>query len=77
MFDTDLSYQQSILLTWEFICWCFQKAFTTDNRIAWTCVTVTQQVFDGEVKDDWYPLTGKQGEDKEGMINLLLSYQVC
>ncbi len=55
----------------------FQKAFTTDNRIAWTHVTVTQAVFDGEVKDDWYPLTGKQGEDKEGMINLILSYQVC
>ena len=53
-----------------------QKAFTTDNRIAWTHVTVTQPVFEGEVKDDWYPLTGKQGEDKEGMINLILSYQV-
>ncbi|XP_071841259.1 toll-interacting protein-like [Apostichopus japonicus] len=52
-----------------------EKAFTTDNRIAWTLVQLPQMIFNGESKEDWYPLSGKQGEDKEGMINLVLAYQ--
>lgn len=52
-----------------------EKAFTTDNRIAWTLVQLPQSIFNGGSKEDWYPLSGKQGEDKEGMINLILSYQ--
>lgn len=52
-----------------------EKAFTTDNRIAWTLIQLPQMIFNGESKEDWYPLSGKQGEDKEGMINLILAYQ--
>ncbi|XP_001196148.2 toll-interacting protein [Strongylocentrotus purpuratus] len=51
-----------------------EKAFTTDNKIAWALITVPPSVMTGETKDDWFPLTGKQGEDKEGMINLIFSY---
>jgi len=31
----------------------------------------------GETVDDWYPLSGKLGEEKEGTINLVLSFTVC
>ena len=26
--------------------------------------------------DDWYPLSGQEGEEKEGVIHLILSIQV-
>ncbi|XP_072165096.1 toll-interacting protein-like [Diadema setosum] len=51
-----------------------EKAFTTDNKIAWALITLPPTVLNGETRDDWYPLTGRQGEDKEGMINLIFSY---
>ena len=30
----------------------------------------------GETSDDWHPLSGKQGEGKEGMVNLIMNYTV-
>ena len=30
----------------------------------------------GEMVDDWYPLSGQEGEEKEGVIHLILSIQV-
>lgn len=47
-----------------------------DELIAWTQITVPKQVMSGETHEDWYPLSGKQGEGVEGMINLVLSYSV-
>jgi len=49
-------------------------SFTMDELIAWTTITIPQQVLSGETHEDWYPLNGKQGEGVEGMINLVLSY---
>lgn len=48
--------------------------FTMDELIAWTDITIPDGVFRGETHEDWWPLTGKQGEDQEGFINLVLSF---
>lgn len=48
--------------------------FTMDELIAWTDILIPDAVFRGETHEDWHPLTGKQGEDQEGFINLVLSF---
>jgi len=55
---------------------CVQRSFTMDDRVAWTHVSIPERVMKGETVDDWYPLSGKLGEEKEGTINLVLSYTV-
>lgn len=53
-----------------------ERSFTVDELIAWTQITIPQQVLSGETHEDWYLLDGKQGEGQEGMINIVLSYTV-
>uniref|UniRef100_A0A023GF47 Putative toll-interacting protein n=1 Tax=Amblyomma triste TaxID=251400 RepID=A0A023GF47_AMBTT len=50
-------------------------AFTVNEKIAWAHVVVPEAVFSGQTVDIWHPLSGRQGEGKEGNINLVLSYQ--
>ena len=54
----------------------FQRSFTGDDRVAWAYVTIPQAALNGETVDDWFPLSGKQGDEKEGMINLVMSFAV-
>ena len=54
----------------------YQKKFTADVRVAWASITVPSSVMSGETIDEWFPLSGKQGDEKEGTINLVLSFTV-
>ncbi|KAK4886483.1 hypothetical protein RN001_002754 [Aquatica leii] len=51
-----------------------ERSFTMDELIAWTTITIPQQVMNGETHEDWYQLNGKLGDGLEGMINIVLSY---
>eukprot|EP00090_Calanus_glacialis_P011330 TRINITY_DN19756_c0_g1_i1.p1 TRINITY_DN19756_c0_g1~~TRINITY_DN19756_c0_g1_i1.p1 ORF type:complete len:292 (-),score=117.23 TRINITY_DN19756_c0_g1_i1:759-1634(-) len=50
--------------------------FSPDSLIAHAAIPLTERVLDqGEMVDDWWPLSGQEGEEKEGMIHLILSMQ--
>ena len=54
----------------------FQRSFTIDDRVAWAYVTIPEAAMNGETVDEWFPLSGKQGDSKEGMLNLVLTFTV-
>jgi len=50
--------------------------FSPDSLIAHAAIPLTERVLaKGEMVDDWWPLSGQEGEEKEGMIHLILSMQ--
>ena len=44
--------------------------FSADSMIAHTSVPFTDTVLGGEMVDDWWPLSGQEGEEREGMVGL-------
>jgi toll-interacting protein len=46
-----------------------------DELIAWAEIKIPEAVIEkGETHEDWYVLSGKNGDNKEGMIDLVLSF---
>lgn len=51
-------------------------SFKMDELIAWTEIKISDAVLRGETHEDWYALSGKQGEGVEGMLDMVLSFTV-
>lgn len=51
-----------------------ERAFTSDELVAWSHIMLPQGIFNQEVIDEWYQLSGPQGEGKEGVVNLVISF---
>jgi len=89
VFETPTSYNGSKTPRWNKLIQCHipdtlrefnieifdECSFSIDERIAWGVVKLTDAVFEGDTVENWYSLCGKQGEDKEGMIHIVLKYQ--
>merc|ERR1719153_1281752 len=51
--------------------------FSPDSLIAHAAIPLTERVMTkGEMVDDWWPLSGQEGEEREGMLHLILSMQI-
>ncbi|ETN63579.1 toll interacting protein [Anopheles darlingi] len=48
--------------------------FSMDELIAWTEIRIPQSVLRGETHEEWYSLSGKQGDGLEGSIDMVLSF---
>jgi toll-interacting protein len=48
--------------------------FTMDELIAWGEVRIPDNVLCGETFQQWYSLSGKQGDGVEGMVELVMSF---
>ncbi|CAD6196176.1 unnamed protein product [Caenorhabditis auriculariae] len=51
-----------------------ERAFSADECIAWAHIMLPQTIFNGESVDDYFHLSGQQGEGKEGMVHLVLAF---
>ncbi|XP_065357782.1 toll-interacting protein-like [Calliphora vicina] len=49
-------------------------SFKMDELVAWCEIKIPDRVFTGETHEEWYPLTGKQGEGLEGAVDIVLSF---
>lgn len=47
-----------------------------DELIAWTTIPIPIQIYKGVTIEQWYNLTGKQGPNNEGTINIIISFGV-
>ena len=48
-----------------------------DDRVAWARITIPERgAYSGETVDDWFPLSGRIGEEQKGTIDLVLTYTV-
>uniref|UniRef100_A0A914DQ62 C2 domain-containing protein n=1 Tax=Acrobeloides nanus TaxID=290746 RepID=A0A914DQ62_9BILA len=51
-----------------------ERIFSKDECIAWAHVILPEGIFSGETIDEWYSLSGPQGEGKGGKINLVMNF---
>ncbi|XP_068207082.1 toll-interacting protein-like isoform X1 [Palaemon carinicauda] len=54
-----------------------ERTLTDDELIAWTTLQIPEVIYQGEVVDEWFSLSGKLGEGQEGTINIVLSYSTA
>ena len=47
--------------------------FSNDAMIAHATFSIPESVFKFEVVDDWFPLSGQEGHEKEGVLHLIIS----
>ena len=47
-----------------------------DDRIAWAHYEFTEELMNGDTVEEWITLSGRQGDDKEGVLNVILSFSV-
>lgn len=50
-----------------------ERAFSTDSRVAWTTIPISEEIRKGKSQDSWWPLNGKLGDEKEGSVHLQVS----
>lgn len=88
VFETPTSYNGSKTPRWNKLVQCHipdtlkefhieifdECSFSIDEKIAWG-IKLTDEVFEGDTVENWHSLCGKQGDDKEGMIHIVLKYQ--
>lgn len=53
-----------------------KKSFNEDEMIAFVKFPLPKSLFDGIFLDEWIPLSGKLGEQKEGYINIRMLFTV-
>ena len=51
-----------------------ERYLAPDARIAWGEFVFPEELFQGEAVEEWIALSGSQGEEKEGALNVILSY---
>lgn len=51
-----------------------EKAFGPDEVIAWAHIMLPLAIFNGDRIDEYFQLSGQQGEGKEGMIHLHFAF---
>jgi hypothetical protein len=56
----------------EFFLKRFKKSFTDDELIAFVKYPLPPSLFEGKFIEEWIPLNGKLGEQKEGYISIQL-----